>query len=152
MKDFREEDANFTILYILQQVPDMRNEEQLRSVASFFKAKKYLSQITELDTIVKICRRAYVESYHKNQVIFYKGQKGDYFYIVLSGLVGGCNEDETQEGDFKQPFLFTLGPDQSFGEMALVSNAHRMCTVKAIENTDLIVIPKEVYMQYYGVR
>lgn len=151
MKDTREEDAHFTLLYILQQIPDLRNPEQLRLVAESFKAKKYLSQITDLDTIIKICRRAYVESYHKNQIVFYKGQKGDYFYIVLSGRVGGCNEEETVDADLKQPYLFTLGPDESFGEMAIVSGARRMCTVKAIENTDLIVIPKEVYLQYYGV-
>ena len=151
MKGLKQEDLSFTISYILQQMPDMRTEEQIRILAELFQTKKYLSFITDLVTIEKICRRLYVESFHRNQIIFNKGQKGDFFYVVLSGKVAGYNEDETTDVSFKQPYLFTLGPDKSFGEMALITNTLRMCSVKALENTELIVVPKEVYIQYYGV-
>lgn len=151
MKGLKEEDINFTVLYILQQLPEMRTDEQLQLVAELFRSKRYLANITDFDTIMHICKRVYVESYHRNQVIFYKGQKGDYFYIILNGLVGGCQDDDAFQLDYKQPYVFTLGPDSSFGEMAILTNTQRMCTVKAIESTDLIVIPKEVYLQYSGV-
>lgn len=151
MANLKEEDLTFTISYILQQMPDMRTEEQVRTLAELFQAKNYLTDIIDLETIQKICQRIYVESFHRNQIIFNKGQKGDFFYIVLSGKVAGFNDDETTDVSFKKPYLFTLGPDKSFGEMAIVTNTLRMCSVKALENTELITIPKEVYLQYHGV-
>lgn len=151
MKNIKNEDLNFTISYILQQIPDSRTEEQLKTVAELFKMKKYLQDIDNIETIVKICKRIYVETFHKNQVIFTKGQKGDYFYIIMTGKVAGYNDFQNDDETIHHPYLFTLGPGKSFGEMAILSNSYRMCSMKAIDYSELIVISKEIYKQYYGV-
>lgn len=55
-----------------------------------------------------------------------------------------------KEIEQKDKQLFFLETGQSFGEMALLSDQLRMCSIKAVENTDLIVVTKDMYTQYEG--
>jgi len=86
-----------------------------------------------------------LETYNNDSVIFKENTPGICYYIILSGKVAGF-----KEMDFKEKSLFTLSQGQSFGEMAILSNSMRMCSIKAAENCELIVVTKEVYTQYEG--
>ena len=64
-------------------------------------------------------------------VIFEAGSTGEEMYGVISGKV------ELQMPDGRS---FTMGPDESFGEMALVDHSPRSGTAVAVEDCMLAVI------------
>jgi rhodanese-related sulfurtransferase len=74
-------------------------------------------------------------------IIFRQGDPGDSFYIISSGKIRVFRKDrEGMETD-----LSTLGPGDSFGEMALLTGEKRSANVEAVEETRLIVLSKEQF-------
>ena len=74
-------------------------------------------------------------------VIFEAGSVGDEMYGVVSGKV----ELRTPDGR-----VFTLGPDESFGEMGVVDSSPRSATAVAAEDTSLAVIDKRRFLFLVG--
>jgi NADH dehydrogenase len=73
------------------------------------------------------------EHFEPGQTIFEQGDVGDRLYIVQQGSV-----EVLRNGDW----LATLGKGDYFGEMALLFNAPRNATVKALEPTDVLAVAK----------
>jgi CRP/FNR family transcriptional regulator, cyclic AMP receptor protein len=71
-----------------------------------------------------------VERYSAGQVIFSAGQRGDTMYVVVEGRVDIIQGDR---------LVATLGPDELFGEMALIDKGPRSAT--AVARTPTIVAP-----------
>lgn len=67
------------------------------------------------------------------EVIIRQGEEGDNFYIVEAGRYG-------VEVDGKE--VVQIGPGGSFGELALMYNAPRAATVKAIESGKLYAVDR----------
>ena len=74
-------------------------------------------------------------------VIFEAGSLGDEMYGIVSGKV----ELRTPDGR-----VFTLGPDESFGEMGVVDSSPRSATATAAEDTSLAVIDKKRFLFLVG--
>ena len=66
----------------------------------------------------------------KNTMLFKKGDKGDYFYVIKEGKI----ELETEYG------MKTLNIYETFGELALIQNKKRTASAKAAENCKLILL------------
>lgn len=81
-----------------------------------------------------------LKRYKKDDVIFKEGDLGNEMYIIQNGKVGLFKDvkDETVK-------LGVLGKNSFFGEMALLGIPNRSATAKAIENSDLLVISKELF-------
>lgn len=72
-------------------------------------------------------------------LIFREGDPGDNFYIVSSGKVRVYKKNERGiERD-----LSILGPGESFGEMALLTGEPRTANVETLEESRLMVVPKD---------
>lgn len=75
-----------------------------------------------------------------------KGDPGDKFYIILKGTIKGLFEPscdiENHTATFIERELFKMGSGTCFGELALVYNSSRSCSVKACEEVWLIGIDK----------
>ncbi len=91
----------------------------------------------ETDLIISISKE---KVYDKDQVIFKEGEKGDAFYVVVSGsvristIVPGVGEEA----------LTVLRSGEYFGEMALIDDAPRSANAIANEDhTILISIAKD---------
>ncbi len=90
----------------------------------------------ETDLVISISRE---QTYKKNAVIFKEGEKGDAFYVVVSGsvristIVPGVGEEA----------LTVLRSGEYFGEMALIDDASRSASAIANEDTLLISIAKK---------
>lgn len=80
------------------------------------------------------------ETFKKGSRVFSEGEKGNCAYLIQSGKVR-----VTRESDGKESLLGEVGPGKMFGEMALISDAPRMATVSALEDTVLIPVPPEVF-------
>jgi CRP-like cAMP-binding protein len=72
------------------------------------------------------------------EVICCEGEKGDEFFVVLSGKVAVSADDFGTAKPIAQ-----LGRGAFFGEMAMVANQPRSATVTALEDSDLLAFGRE---------
>jgi rhodanese-related sulfurtransferase len=75
--------------------------------------------------------------------IFERGDPGDSFWVIQSGMVRVFRSDN--EG--VEITLSRLGPGQSFGEMALLTGEARSANVETVEETRALVLSKEQFDQ-----
>mmetsp|Transcript_10050 Transcript_10050/g.19870 ORF Transcript_10050/g.19870 Transcript_10050/m.19870 type:complete len:785 (-) Transcript_10050:1101-3455(-) len=74
--------------------------------------------------------------------IIKEGDKGDNFYIVISGMMSVYKADADGKGE-KQ--VAKRGPGQSFGEIALMYNCARKATVRCTEAAELWAIDRYTF-------
>ncbi|MEC4673686.1 MAG: Crp/Fnr family transcriptional regulator [Nitrospirota bacterium] len=87
----------------------------------------------ELDLILAKVRE---QRYPKGSIVFYEGDPGDYLMIILSGKVKVALLGE--EG--QEMILAILGPENFFGEMAIIDSAPRSATVMTTEACEFLSI------------
>jgi putative peptide zinc metalloprotease protein len=90
---------------------------------------------SELDPILDRLR---AEEFAPGETIIRQGEPGDRFYLVRRGQVAVSVADGTGER-----LLTHMGPGEYFGEMALLSDAPRSATVRAVEPTALWSMGKD---------
>ncbi len=78
------------------------------------------------------------------EVLFNAGDVGDAMYLIHSGLVS-VHVADTKMGLTYE--LAKLGAGQAFGEMALVTGEKRSASVRAIEDTNLLCLSREVFFK-----
>jgi CRP-like cAMP-binding protein len=88
------------------------------------------------DQIDLISRSTRLEKYAAGNIIIREGRVGTAFYIIISGKV-----DVLKSADGGDPaVLATFGPGDFFGEIASVKHLPRSASVRAVENTECLVI------------
>ncbi len=75
--------------------------------------------------------------FNKGEIIFNKGDIGDYLYIITKGSVAVLKDPNSQES------IATLGPGDYFGEMALLSHTRRNATIQCLEQCDIVSLRTE---------
>lgn len=100
---------------IFESVP----EEQLSEIANVLKSEKVPAK----------------------KILFQKGDPGGCFYIILSGKLRVFLKGEENV----ETHLNWLGPGDSFGEMALLTDEPRSTDVETTEDTHLLVLPKDEF-------
>jgi len=108
----------------------MPHEEALRNVQLF-------SQLTSKD-ITRLGRAVVERSYKKGETIVKEGEQAVAFFIVIDGKV----EVSQSTGSKAAGVLNTLGPNATFGEMALLDGGPRAATVKALDDTKCLVLSR----------
>ena len=101
----------------------------------FFQALK----MTELDELIGHLRMVRVQ---KGYEIVKQGDPGDAFYLIASGKVSVW----VKKG-FKKSKVAELGPDDFFGEMALISQEPRNATVVAEDISELFILQRHDFDQ-----
>ena len=96
----------------------------------FFQSLK----MSELDELIGHLRMIRVQ---KGFEIIKQGDPGDAFYLIASGAVSVYKKKALGKSR-----VAGLGPDQFFGEMALMSNEPRNATVVADDVTELFVLQR----------
>ena len=107
----------------------MPHEDELASVPLF-------SQLSRKD-LVRIGRAVVERHYKKGETIVKEGDQAVAFFMVVKGKV----EVARGIGPKKQK-LNDLGPGSVFGEMALLDGGPRVATVRAIEETECLVLSR----------
>jgi CRP/FNR family transcriptional regulator, cyclic AMP receptor protein len=86
-------------------------------------------------------------SYKAGQIIFKEDDSEDTMYFIKEGKV----EISKKMGDADQ-VIALLGPNDFFGEMALLSRAPRSATAKSLKETTLIVFNRNQFMTLLKTR
>ncbi len=72
----------------------------------------------------------------KGTTIFEQGQPGTELYLVISGQIAIVKNGRT---------IVTLGPGSNFGEMAMLDEPVRSASARAVEDSELMVIPRDAF-------
>ncbi len=105
----------------------------------------FLDMILPMDIVqLKITRSASIsqEHFEPGETIFRQGDWGDRVYIIVKGEVEVVRE-EPGRGEI---LLAKLGPTEYFGEMALISNALRMATVRTLTSVDVLTVERGAFV------
>jgi len=87
----------------------------------------------ELDILVSLMKKA---KFDQGEIVFREGEEGDTMYVILDGsiniFVPLANETEIS--------LATMKKGNFFGDMAIIENAPRSASCKALESCNLIAL------------
>jgi NADH dehydrogenase len=82
------------------------------------------------------------QHFDDGEAIFHQGDLGDNVYIIEKGTCGVYRVGAEGGGSEVEQHLADLGPGDYFGEMAVLGNASRNATVRAITEADMLLIPR----------
>jgi CRP-like cAMP-binding protein len=108
----------------------MAHEEALAAVPLF-------SQLTRKD-LSRLGRAVVERKYKAGETIVKEGEQAVAFFMITKGKV----EAISGAGTKKSVSLNTLGPGSVFGEMALLDGMPRNATVKAVADTECLVLSR----------
>lgn len=81
----------------------------------------------------------------RGENVIEQGGEGDYFYLIHQGR---CTVQRKEKGDDKPTELVKLGPGDSFGEEALLSDSPRNSTVRMLSKGILLRLAKEDFIEF----
>src|SRR3989338_3849054 len=113
-----------------------KTPDELSWLLNFFMKVDMFSALSpeELYEVVRHIRKT---NYRKDDRIVEQGTAGDSFFIISKGTAKAILKK-----DHKTVELGVLGPDQFFGEMALILDQPRSATVMAAEDLECFVLLK----------
>lgn len=97
------------------------------------------------DNVSKMLEQSDTIQVHEAEIIMRQGDDGDYYYIVLDGMVSVLRRKSPQD---KPHVAAVLSPGYGFGEEALISNRKRNATVMMETDGLLLRIPKQAFVDY----
>ena len=84
--------------------------------------------------------------FKQGEIIFRQGEIGDRVYVIIEGEV----EVVREERDKKAMVLARLGPEEYFGEMALLRNTPRSATVRAFTEVRTLTIHQTHFAELFA--
>jgi len=88
------------------------------------------------DALLRVARTLRRRRFRRGEVIFHEGDPGDALHVVAAGSVKIALESE----DGTEAILVTLGPGESFGELALLDGSPRSASAVAVEPTETLAL------------
>lgn len=129
--------------------------QDIRWVIDFLKGVKFFAGIASEPHVMRECaKRVKLSLYDKDDVIFYEGDPGKSFYIIIDGEVSIVKQKRSLDGEkAKTELLVKLFRGQTFGETALDNEAGlRTAGAVASQRTHLLVMGvgdyKRVFAEY----
>lgn len=95
----------------------------------------------EIDALAKKCA---VRTYAPREFVFMKDDPGDGVFGVLCGRV----EISTSSNSGKEVIFASMLPGDIFGEIAVFDGAGRTANASAIQNSQLLFLPKEHFFEF----
>ena len=93
------------------------------------------------EDIAKILGRLEEKFFSAGTTVVSQGDKGDSFYIIQSGAVQVILES----GGGRRESIAVMGPQDSFGEMALLSGEPRSATIVTVKDTTVWMLSREAF-------
>ena len=93
------------------------------------------------EDIAKVLGKLEEKSFPPGATIMSQGDQGDYFYFIQSGAV----QVVLESGGGRRESIAVLGPQESFGEMALLSGEPRSATIITVKDTTVWRLSREAW-------
>lgn len=109
---------------------------------------RYVSLFTGLNDVEldNVSRLSTEQVFKKNEMILFEDESDSKLYIILQGSV-----KLTRISEDGREFIFSfLGESDFFGELSLLDNEIRSTNVVAIEDTLILYIKREDYLQLFS--
>jgi CRP-like cAMP-binding protein len=91
----------------------------------------------------KLAQQVKIEPFGEGEIIVRQQAAGDSLYIITHGTCEVLLESDCRQ--FKQVAVLKKG--DFFGEMSLLTGEPRSATVRAMEDTEVIVIQKDIFSE-----
>ena len=150
--------------HVLAKRGDTRSYDDLLVLKSKISQIDYIRRVfAELHPVQKdeLCKCMTMEIFEENEFIFNQGDKGDKFYVVLSGScdilikqrtgIYVQNEDGSRSEQYNYQVIHTCGVGQQFGERALDYDEPRAATVRAGAFSELLTVTQQAYRKILKV-
>jgi CRP-like cAMP-binding protein len=95
------------------------------------------------DFFIALAQKVHKRSLIKDEILFNKGDKGDSLFIINSGAV----KIVTQDSQENEVVLNQVGAGEIIGEMALLDHEPRSAGVVALEETSVMELSREDFME-----
>jgi CRP-like cAMP-binding protein len=111
---------------------------------SLVKALRSVPDFTGLDerALLQIVGASANLAFSSGSVVFERGTPGDTLCVVFSGEVRIFAREQDREVEVSR-----VGPGESFGELSLMLGRTHSKTAQAVEDTELLVIPRESFQE-----
>ena len=96
--------------------------------------------LQQLEEVVRIVSD---KEYKKGEPVFYDGDEGIGFYIVISGRVKVFKVSP----DGKEQIMHIFGPGQPFAEVPVFEGSRYLANAEAMERSRLYFLPKKGFVQ-----
>ncbi|GAB3929902.1 response regulator [Mucilaginibacter myungsuensis] len=119
----------------------LKKKEQQQSYYSnsLDRLSSLISKNSGLAELKKIIGERKSRQFKKNQVVYYEGDKGNGLYVVMSGRIKTIKLAE----DGRELMTGIYNADQYLGVQAMLSNEVYSDTATALEDSQLVMIPKD---------
>ncbi|NLC71101.1 MAG: cyclic nucleotide-binding domain-containing protein [Desulfuromonadaceae bacterium] len=112
-------------------------------MTEFFKDVEGCPLLNGLDAIEKnhLLASFSVKKLPQGKVVFLENMPGESLYIILSGSV----KVSRKLTDGKEKTLTVLGPQEMFGEMAILGETVRAATISVVEDSEFLCLGKQEF-------
>jgi len=94
------------------------------------------------ETVERIARKFALASFKAGEIVFREGDRGETFYLVATGEALVLKGSGVSQRELRR-----LGPGDSFGEGALLSDEPRSATVLAVTDMDALCLSRERFFE-----
>jgi small-conductance mechanosensitive channel len=108
-------------------------------IAALLSGVEFLEALTS-EQFERLASEAQIVPYPTGAAVVRQGDDGDSLFVVVDGRV---EVSVHAPGGGPEQLLATLGPGDYFGEMSLLTGAPRSATIRAVEETRLVVLRKD---------
>jgi anion transporter len=112
----------------------------MADLADTIRANPLFSGLSRED-IAKILGKLEEKVFNAGTTIVSQGDQGDSFYFIQSGAV----QVVLESGGGRRESIAVLGPQEGFGEMALLSGEPRSATIITVKDTTVWRLPREAW-------
>jgi CRP-like cAMP-binding protein len=114
----------------------------MERLIQFLQTVPLFSELEETD-LQRIADVASVQKYHKDNIILIEEEVGTTMFIIISGKVKISRISD----DGREVILSILSEGDFFGEMSLLDGQTRSANVTAIEESELLMLRREDFLQ-----
>ncbi len=114
----------------------------MEELVSFLKSVPLFSELDEMD-LNRISTVSLVQKYHKDNIILIEEEVGTTMFIIINGKVKISRISD----DGREVILSILSEGDFFGEMSLLDGQTRSANVTALEESELLMIRREEFLQ-----
>lgn len=134
---------------ILKSPPGSRSFKNIVKLMNFTQNSKFFKELLNKNSSnlhFLCCQNMYYEFFEAGKYVFFFGDKGNKFYIVLRGKVAvhiPVLDPKTARTSLQE--VLQLGKGASFGELALEQNKPRAASILCVQDTHFAVLKKSDY-------